>query len=269
MLFLPGLGCFRDLLVELLDAFSQGLDLIGESGDGLLGFLNGQLQVRDGLLKTLDLVIGGVELLLAVGLLLVIFPLLLSENLNELIYEGEDLLKAHLLAGECHGDEVKSSFVTRVCNGGLLDQLQSSARHVSTAGLDLHEAWAWKGLLEEFKGIVVVEDLDGLSKSKLLLCALLLDLFPLLVLCRTVLIHVGQELLILRQAFLGIFQIIRHLGNLNAQLACAGRLLLDGLCVCCQLLFLGCLQLCLVLLCSLFSLSDFSQLLLHLVLHDL
>mmetsp|Transcript_5100 Transcript_5100/g.11289 ORF Transcript_5100/g.11289 Transcript_5100/m.11289 type:complete len:380 (-) Transcript_5100:584-1723(-) len=269
VLLLAGLGSVSHLLVKGCNAISQGLDLLGEGGNGLLGLLNGQLQIGESLLQCLHLVLSGVELLFAVRLLLVVLALLLGQDFNKLIDESEDLLEANLLASEGHGDEVQCCPVRLVSHWCLLHQGQCPLSQLPAAGGHLDKAWTWEGLLEELQGVVIVEDLDGLCDGQLLLSAHLLNLLPLLVLGVAVLVHVGQELLILGKRLLGVLQIVSHLSDLDAKLASALSLCLNGGSVSGKLLLLGCLHISLVLLGLLLGGGDVCQVLLHLVLHDL
>mmetsp|Transcript_39508 Transcript_39508/g.88426 ORF Transcript_39508/g.88426 Transcript_39508/m.88426 type:complete len:303 (+) Transcript_39508:787-1695(+) len=268
MLLLSGLCGLRHGLVERLDAISQCLQLFGECGNGLRCIRDRGIEVLERLAKLFDLIVSGVELPLTIFLLVVIVQLLLAQDSNKVINEREDLLEAHLLACKGDSDEVQGSTVGVHC-WCLLDEPECLLPDVAAVGFHLDEARAWQGLLEEFEGVVIVQDLDCLSNGDLLLSPHLLNLIPLLVLCCAVLIHVCQELLILTQSFLRVLEVIGHVGDIHTQLANAHGLILNGSSVSSELLLLCCHQLGLSLLCICLSTSDGLKVLAHLILHHL
>mmetsp|Transcript_39510 Transcript_39510/g.88437 ORF Transcript_39510/g.88437 Transcript_39510/m.88437 type:complete len:305 (+) Transcript_39510:854-1768(+) len=270
MLLLSGLCGLRHGLVERLDAISQCLQLFGECGNGLRCIRDRGIEVLERLAKLFDLIVSGVELPLTIFLLVVIVQLLLAQDSNKVINEREDLLEAHLAARERHGDEVQSCLAALLCSHAqALHHGRSLPPLTLTICNQLQEAGAWQGLLEEFEGVVIVQDLDCLSNGDLLLSPHLLNLIPLLVLCCAVLIHVCQELLILTQSFLRVLEVIGHVGDIHTQLANAHGLILNGSSVSSELLLLCCHQLGLSLLCICLSTSDGLKVLAHLILHHL
>mmetsp|Transcript_108284 Transcript_108284/g.336566 ORF Transcript_108284/g.336566 Transcript_108284/m.336566 type:complete len:279 (-) Transcript_108284:141-977(-) len=102
VLLLPGRGRVRHLRVQVLDALLQGADLLRQRLDHGLGVGLRLLQVRDGELQRLQLVLRLVEPGLAVRLLLVVRLLLLLQERHHLIHHREDLAEVHLPPAERH-----------------------------------------------------------------------------------------------------------------------------------------------------------------------
>mmetsp|Transcript_27903 Transcript_27903/g.48572 ORF Transcript_27903/g.48572 Transcript_27903/m.48572 type:complete len:220 (+) Transcript_27903:1104-1763(+) len=113
----------------------------------------------------------------------------------------------------------------RICNPG-----QSLLLLRSSAHFQLHKGTAgrWKGLLEHFKSVIVIEDLDRLCKCNLLFRTNLHVSLVLLLLCSTVCIQVCQKLRVLSQGLLGITQVVLHLHDRYARVSDAHCLVFNA-----------------------------------------
>merc|ERR1719503_247028 len=211
-LLLALLGCLSDGLVQGTDAIAKGINLLLQSEDALLGICNGLLQVRDSALSCLLLVLSLVKLSLAVFLLAFIINLLLLQLSGEIIDELDDLLEAGLLALHCQGNEIKLGVPGSLL--GSAQQSKSLVGHVLLGNLLLQEAGGtWQSLLEELKGIVIVEDLDGVLQGSEFLATHLHVLIEELLLLGAVLLQVLDELLVLQESLTGVAEVVLHLDN--------------------------------------------------------
>merc|ERR1712159_677235 len=96
--------------------------------------------------------------------------------------------------------------------------------------MDSEVTWIWTKLLgsvffEEFKRVVVVQDLDGIRQSNQLQLSLFAYFCPLLLLRRAVLLQVGQELFVLNEPLSRISKIVLHRRDLHTELRDARQLL--------------------------------------------
>mmetsp|Transcript_77034 Transcript_77034/g.193766 ORF Transcript_77034/g.193766 Transcript_77034/m.193766 type:complete len:270 (+) Transcript_77034:570-1379(+) len=148
----------RDRLVQCPDALLQGRDLVCESGDSLLDFLDGRVDVRHTTLQRLLLVGGIIKLLGAILLLIVVIRLLLLQSRHETLDHLDDLIHADLLAIQRQRDEVEASVaVTRQdLRTDPLHQVPCLGAHRGSSCLELQEARAGarESFLEQLKGIV-------------------------------------------------------------------------------------------------------------------
>merc|ERR1719215_2418768 len=83
--------------------------------------------------------------------------------------------------------------------------------------LDETRAGSRQRFLEQLKGIIIIEHLDGVRQCKQLLLAGLDNNLELASLGSAVCLHVCQEFLVVQQLLLRVSQIIFHLYNLHRQ----------------------------------------------------
>merc|ERR1719199_1036504 len=101
-----------------------------------------------------------------------------------------------------------------------------------------------ESLLEKFKSIVVIQDLDGICKCKHFHLHHLLVFGPFFLLRLAIDLQICKELLALLEILLSVLQIILLLSSLHCNLANASSLCFDGLgqsinflCFCCHKAF--------------------------------
>mmetsp|Transcript_81290 Transcript_81290/g.169894 ORF Transcript_81290/g.169894 Transcript_81290/m.169894 type:complete len:341 (+) Transcript_81290:615-1637(+) len=235
VLALPELSCFFDGLVQGLDAGRESLNLVHCCRNSFLDLVDRDLETVVRALKSLQAVLGLVQLLHTVCLLGVVIGLLLTKESDHFVNHLEDLVKVARAATQ--GDE--HSAETRV---GVLLALQHRQRlvaHRLVRHLRLKQSGAWQCLLEQVKGIVIVENLDGLSQGKQLVSSGLGPLLPLLGLGVTVAVQSLQELLVLRHSSGRVVQVLLQVDNVNTNLAHSLCLGLDGFAVGSNFLLLG------------------------------
>mmetsp|Transcript_50375 Transcript_50375/g.107923 ORF Transcript_50375/g.107923 Transcript_50375/m.107923 type:complete len:476 (-) Transcript_50375:133-1560(-) len=237
---------FRSLghgLVQRFDPCLQSLDLLGQCGDAILRNRDGSLRIGEGMLKALLLVVSQIELCTAVLFLLIVIHLLLLQVRHHAINHGDDLLKTGLLAMERHHEELEAAAVTsrhtlhcvpRHHQGTHLPRAHAPTPHLHEAG-----SGSWQSLLEEVKGVVIIQNLDCLCQGGELIGARLHPDVPLRGLCSAALIEICEELFVLKERLLCGREVILHLLDCNAQLADLLGLLLDGSGEGRQLLLLG------------------------------
>mmetsp|Transcript_80513 Transcript_80513/g.209660 ORF Transcript_80513/g.209660 Transcript_80513/m.209660 type:complete len:417 (+) Transcript_80513:86-1336(+) len=175
ILLLPQLRGLDDLMVQVLDARSQRLDVDEQSLHHFLALRDGRGDLGLRTLQVLLQVIGGVELLRAVGLLAVVVRLLLLEQGHHLVEHANDLVKVDLLSSHRQRDEIEAEVVP-------LAALQSPTglvQHVLARVLHLDETRSRNGLLEQVQGIIIIEDLDGVGEGDELVSPRLHNLVPL------------------------------------------------------------------------------------------
>mmetsp|Transcript_30687 Transcript_30687/g.82162 ORF Transcript_30687/g.82162 Transcript_30687/m.82162 type:complete len:375 (+) Transcript_30687:3-1127(+) len=129
ILLLPLLRRGGHLLVQRLDGGRELRDLLGGSGDALLGRRDARLGVGDVLLEGLLLVVRGVQFSAAVLLLAVVVLLLLLQGRNHLVDHGDDLLEADLLAAQRVLDEGHHGAARAGPGGRLLQDRAGAGPH--------------------------------------------------------------------------------------------------------------------------------------------
>mmetsp|Transcript_109574 Transcript_109574/g.274480 ORF Transcript_109574/g.274480 Transcript_109574/m.274480 type:complete len:250 (-) Transcript_109574:610-1359(-) len=194
------------------------------------------------MLELLLLILGLVKLRLAILLLGVVVQLLLLQESHHVINHLDDFLEPDRLAVQRQGDQVQLRSLRPL--GGRTDHLQGLGLLGGGADLELNQARtrARQGLLEKFKRVIVVENLDGLRKRQQLLRAGLFDLLPLRSLCRAALLELLRELFIRCKRLVGVLQVIVHSCKLNAEVPDAGHPFLDLSLQRTDLLLFGCHQ---------------------------
>merc|ERR1719258_1014707 len=231
VLLLALLGRLRDRLVKRLDLLLEGRDLLRERGAALRHLLDGRSARRDALLRVGLLRVGLLDLRGAEDLRVVVLLLLRLEDLHHPVDLLCDLGEVDLLRLELRLEEGQRRGVARRLGRGR----KYSARPQGTCGsrLVLEEDGRGlaerEGLLEEVKRVVVVQDLDGLANSGDLLRAHRLALGPLLLLQSALRTEVGEERLRLLHLRRGVLNVVSGRRNGNRELAAADRLRLDGL----------------------------------------
>mmetsp|Transcript_78354 Transcript_78354/g.253434 ORF Transcript_78354/g.253434 Transcript_78354/m.253434 type:complete len:528 (+) Transcript_78354:707-2290(+) len=264
VLLVLGLALIRGLddgLIKGIDAGRQGSELLGRGFDEGLRLLDGLLQVRGVQVEFLIFVLIGVNIFLAIHLLVVVIDLLLTEQSDHLVNHGQHLVEVDLLAAQSQRDEVQAVVVAAT------ERLNGHVAHLLVLDGHLQERGARQGGFKKFKCIVIIQDLDGLSDRQSLLGTGLLHDLVLLRLGRTVLVQVNQELFVLLVGRGSVLQVLPELLDLDTSLAKALRLLLNGLGVRRDLLLLGRDQTLIVRLGLLLRLRDIGQVRLHGVLH--
>mmetsp|Transcript_25469 Transcript_25469/g.73061 ORF Transcript_25469/g.73061 Transcript_25469/m.73061 type:complete len:249 (-) Transcript_25469:1076-1822(-) len=106
MLLLAHLRGLCNLLVQRNTSLVQCLDVLRKGCDGASGLLNGLPKIRCLEVQRLVLVLGLVQLRLAVRLLLVVGHLLLGEQGHHVVDHLEDLVERAGVTTDGHGDEV-------------------------------------------------------------------------------------------------------------------------------------------------------------------
>mmetsp|Transcript_151315 Transcript_151315/g.367548 ORF Transcript_151315/g.367548 Transcript_151315/m.367548 type:complete len:207 (-) Transcript_151315:939-1559(-) len=205
MLILPLLRGLCHLLVQGLDPGLEGRDLISQGLDAILRRGNGVLLIGHGPLQGLLLVITEVKLCDAVLLLVIVVGLLLLQDLHHVVDHLDDLVKGPLarrpFARQRQHQEFQAWLPRAISRPmGLLKRGQGSRADFLEVHAHLQEASAgsaWQSLLEQFEGIVVVEDFDGLCKRYELIRTGLRALLPLTRLCLAALVQLREELLVL------------------------------------------------------------------------
>mmetsp|Transcript_109570 Transcript_109570/g.274463 ORF Transcript_109570/g.274463 Transcript_109570/m.274463 type:complete len:250 (-) Transcript_109570:338-1087(-) len=179
------------------------------------------------MLELLLLILGLVKLRLAILLLGVVVQLLLLQESHHVINHLDDFLEPDRLAVQRQGDQVQLRSLRPL--GGRTDHLQGLGLLGGGADLELNQARtrARQGLLEKFKRVIVVENLDGLRKRQQLLRAGLFDLLPLRSLRRAALLELLLEFAIRCERLLCVPQVVVHSRKLNAQIPDAGHPFLD------------------------------------------
>merc|ERR1719463_667296 len=203
VLLLALLGRLRDRLVKRLDLLLEGRDLLRERGAALRHLLDGRRARRDAILRCGLLRVGILDLLGAV-----------------------DLLRLELRLEEGHSGGVARRLARFRKNGARPQSTCGSRLVLEEDGRGLAQR---EGLLEQVKRVVVVQDLDGLANSGDLLRAHRLALGPLLLLLRALHAEVGQESLRLLHLRRGVLDVVGGRRNGDRELAAPDRLRLDGL----------------------------------------
>mmetsp|Transcript_4638 Transcript_4638/g.10465 ORF Transcript_4638/g.10465 Transcript_4638/m.10465 type:complete len:476 (+) Transcript_4638:821-2248(+) len=243
MLRLSLLSCLRHRLVQCFDSCLHCFDLLRQRGDRRLRTGDCVSRIGNRALQALFLVVGLVELRTAVLLLLIIIHLLLFQVRHHAINHADDLLETGLLAMERHHEELEAAAVTsrhtlhcvpRHHQGTHLPRAHAPTPHLHEAG-----SGSWQSLLEEVKGVVIIQNLDCLCQGGELIGARLHPDVPLRGLCSAALIEICEELFVLKERLLCGREVILHLLDCNAQLADLLGLLLDGSGEGRQLLLLG------------------------------
>mmetsp|Transcript_16362 Transcript_16362/g.45410 ORF Transcript_16362/g.45410 Transcript_16362/m.45410 type:complete len:382 (+) Transcript_16362:63-1208(+) len=108
ILLLPQLRGLGDLIVQVLDARSQRLDVDEQSLHHFLALRDGRGDLGRRALQALLQVIGGVEFLRAVGLLAVVVRLLSAEQGHHVVNHLQDLVEVLGLASERQHDHVQA-----------------------------------------------------------------------------------------------------------------------------------------------------------------
>merc|ERR1719329_124860 len=98
---------FGNLFVEVLQACSEGSNLVSQSGNFLFALLHGLLQIGNGCLQHFQVILSFVKLHLAHFLFGVIIVLLFGKQSDHLIDHCNHFVEAELLATEGHGDQVQ------------------------------------------------------------------------------------------------------------------------------------------------------------------
>mmetsp|Transcript_10022 Transcript_10022/g.21066 ORF Transcript_10022/g.21066 Transcript_10022/m.21066 type:complete len:414 (-) Transcript_10022:1104-2345(-) len=133
-------------LVQGRNALLQGGDIFFRGTQSLLRIRNHCVEVRDGALEPLLLIVGGVELIPAVLLLVIIVLLLLLQGHDHAVDHLEDLLEAHLLALDGQDDEVEIRAAGGIALARLLEGREGSdPTLLQGTRTDLHEAGAGAG----------------------------------------------------------------------------------------------------------------------------
>mmetsp|Transcript_27444 Transcript_27444/g.69458 ORF Transcript_27444/g.69458 Transcript_27444/m.69458 type:complete len:376 (+) Transcript_27444:118-1245(+) len=139
-----GLAQLRGLnhgLVQRDDARLQGLDLLDQSLDALLGLGDRNTDVLQGALQPLFLVVGGVHFCRAVLLLVVVVFLLDLQAHDQLVDQRQDLVEAGLAAMQRERDEVQTLALLRQLARASLGQERPGLRTQRGRGpLHLKEA---------------------------------------------------------------------------------------------------------------------------------
>mmetsp|Transcript_9127 Transcript_9127/g.24602 ORF Transcript_9127/g.24602 Transcript_9127/m.24602 type:complete len:219 (-) Transcript_9127:922-1578(-) len=188
VLLVLGLALVRGLddgLIKGIDAGRQGSELLGRGLDEGLRLLDGLLQIRNVQVELLLLVLGSIDLLLAILLFFVVIDLLLAEKRHHLVHHQQHLVEADLLAAEGQGDKVQAVVVAAT------ERLHGQVAHLLVAMGHLQKRGARQSLSKNIKRVVIIQDLDGLCDRQSLLGTGLLHDVELLRLGRTILVQVS------------------------------------------------------------------------------
>merc|ERR550537_2126524 len=119
-------------------------------------------------------------------------------------------IKPNLLASKSKRDEIKLRAAVRRASR-CLNQRDGTRSHGLSCDINLDEtARSRKGLLEQLKRIVIIQNLDGIGERGKLLGAILDILFIQFLLFIAVLIQISQKLLVLDETLTSITQIVLH-----------------------------------------------------------
>mmetsp|Transcript_25323 Transcript_25323/g.80493 ORF Transcript_25323/g.80493 Transcript_25323/m.80493 type:complete len:535 (-) Transcript_25323:420-2024(-) len=237
---LPELRCLCNLLVQRLDAVHKASDVLCKRRNGPLCLLNGRLEVHGLLAQGLVLILRLVELRLTEGLLLFVGLLLLAEQGHHVVNHLDDFVEGASLAAQSQGDEVEAGILVPVLCPRGPDHHQRPALYLCVGDLGLQECRAWQRPLKEFKGIIIVQNIDGVCECDKLLRARLGTLLPLRLLGLATRLEIGKILLVLEESLGGVIQVRLYGLDLHADLSDTLQLRLNCLCVRLHLLRLCC-----------------------------
>mmetsp|Transcript_72387 Transcript_72387/g.205491 ORF Transcript_72387/g.205491 Transcript_72387/m.205491 type:complete len:216 (+) Transcript_72387:884-1531(+) len=153
VLILPELRRLPHLPVKLPDARLESLDLLLQLPLGRRGLAEGLAEVRGLQVQGLLLVLGLVQLGLAVGLLVVVRRLLLAQQRDHVVDHLDDLVEGAIraaLQGQRHQLEAGAPPATARQGG------QRLALGLLAADLRLQQRGAWQRLLEKLQRVVVI-----------------------------------------------------------------------------------------------------------------
>mmetsp|Transcript_142456 Transcript_142456/g.455376 ORF Transcript_142456/g.455376 Transcript_142456/m.455376 type:complete len:480 (-) Transcript_142456:425-1864(-) len=240
---LANLGGLCDGLVQLGDALQEGRDLLRRGRDALLRLSDEGLEIRQGSLQGLLLVVRLIELDTAVLLFAFIINLFFLQGHDELIDHRNNLLEADLLAAQSEHDDVNAMAALAhlhmpadLCEHGHC--LLALGRE-GALNLDEAHACARQRFLEKIQSIVIIEDLDGVRQGNDLLRPHLHLFLVDACLRGTICFHSREEFLVLIQRLGAVAEVVLHLRDLHAKRADPPEFLLDGLRQSRNLLLLG------------------------------
>merc|ERR1719506_1472144 len=225
VLGLARLRGLRDRFVERNNAVLQRLDLVLQRRDAAFHVIDGRRQTLQLVLQVHLLVLRRFELRLAPLLLRIVVLLFLAEQHDHVVDHLDHLVEAHLLALERKLDEAQ---LLRVALRRVLHRREGLVANVAL-GTHLKQRRRRKRLLEQIQRIVIVQDLDRLLDGDELLRARLHPRVVVRTRCRTSLLQLLEELLILAQRFLRILEVVLQVHDLHGHLAVLLRLHLDRL----------------------------------------
>mmetsp|Transcript_76444 Transcript_76444/g.216659 ORF Transcript_76444/g.216659 Transcript_76444/m.216659 type:complete len:270 (+) Transcript_76444:804-1613(+) len=207
-----------DHLIQVLDGVLQFLDVLLGSGDAFLGVGDGGFSVGDVPLQPFLLIVSVIELLAAILLLAVIVDLLALQSRDHTVNHRNHFREADLLAAQRQHDDVQVR--SALGTGRLPKEIQGASAHGSGPALHLHERGtrSRKSLLEQLEGIVIIENLNGLSDRDELILAGLAPRLPLRVLGGAALLQLLQHCLVLQQLRLGVREVVLQLHDRDAEL---------------------------------------------------
>mmetsp|Transcript_32785 Transcript_32785/g.78934 ORF Transcript_32785/g.78934 Transcript_32785/m.78934 type:complete len:233 (-) Transcript_32785:617-1315(-) len=217
--------------------------------------------------QSLLLVLGFVDLGLAILALGVVVGLLLLERLHHFFDQLRHLLKPNLLSRQRQSNQIKMWVVVARSSAAHKRQCVCSGR--LRRGLHLQKRAGRERLLKQLKRIIAVQHLDGVGQSHELLSPGLLDLVIFLALFIAIFLELSGIALILLQRRLGLVQIILHGCDVHRQIPRSLSLFLDGTLGCSDLLVLGGHQSVEIAHSLVLVVGNLVQPLLHLIFHSL
>merc|ERR1719265_1917981 len=267
--------CYR--LVQGFDGSCQSRNLLHERADGVSEFSELGISLSKLSLGGSLLVCSFLDFIFAVRFLLFILLLLLPQKDNHVINHFLHFIKAssrlqlelgsqgvqhkievHIFRLSCNSSQDR---LCLACAGGLCVSLLQEPNR-------LHEG-AWESLLEDIKGIVVIQDADGLADRGNLHVAHLGTLCHLLLLGRAITLQSCKEFLSVCSFLICIFKSILGLHHRDSKLSCASHLRLDRLSGHLDFLLLGSFKISISSNCLLLISNRFLEFSLHVVLHGL